>query len=143
MKTSKQWRLSYNIESHIIELHRQITEMDDEIKFLYRHLTVLKTLQATQNSSTKFQFGYNLISNDDGFNTESDLHPNQDGKELWVKYERHYGRLHYNADFRANRRDKVKNHRHQTPIIFNQTKVDNYFTLMLNIFPQYNLNSFI
>ena len=68
------------------------------------------------------------MTNDDGLSAESDLHPNQDDKELWSNYERHYGRLYYSADFRAKRRGQVKNHRHQAPIISNQTNVDNYST---------------
>ena len=83
------------------------------------------------------------MTNDDGLDEESDLHPNQDYKELWSNDERPYGRLHYNADFRAERRGQAKRNKHQAPIISNLTKLDNYFTLMLNIFPKYNLNSFI
>ena len=129
--------------TQVIEMNRQITEINDEINFSYRHLKALKTLEATQNTSTQFQFGSNSMTNDDGLNAESDLLPNQDNKELWSNYERHYGRLHYNADFRAERRGQVKSHQHQAPIIPNQTKLDNYFTLVLNIVPKYNLNSVI
>ena len=95
------------------------------------------------------------MTNGDGLNAESlicipikmtrnyDLHPNQDNKELCSNYERHYGRLHYNAEMRAERQGQVDSNQHQTPIISNQTKVDNLCTLMLNIFSKYNLNSFI
>ena len=70
------------------------------------------------------------MTNDDGLNAESDLHPNQDETKLWSNYERHYGRLHYNADFRAERWGQVKSNKNQAPIISNPTKVDNYFTLI-------------
>ena len=83
------------------------------------------------------------MPNKDKLNKESDLHPNQDDKELWFNYSRHNGRLHYNADVRAEKRRKFESNQHQAPIISNQTKVDNYFTLMLHIFPKYHLNSFI
>ena len=91
----------------VIELNRQIIEMDDEINLSYRHLKALKKFQATQNSSTQFQFGSNSMNNDDGINAKSNLHPNQDDKELWSNYECHYERLHYNADLRAKRRGQV------------------------------------
>ena len=48
------------------------------------------------------------MTNDVGLNAESDLHPNQDDKELLSNYERHYGRLHYNFDFQAERRGQLK-----------------------------------
>ena len=76
-------------------------------------------------------------------NAEFDLHPNQNDKKLWSNYERNYGRLNFNADFQAKRRGQVKSNRHQAQIIFNQPKINNYFTLLLNIFSQNNLNSFI
>ena len=75
--------------TQVIVMNRQITEINDEINFLYRYLKALKTLQATQNRITQFQFGSNSMKNDDGLNAESDLHPNQDYKELWSNYERH------------------------------------------------------
>ena len=59
--------------------------------------------------------------------------------ELSFKYERHYGHLHSNVDLRAKRRGQVESNQHQGPIISNQTKVDNFCTLMLNIFTKYNL----
>ena len=83
------------------------------------------------------------MTNDDGIDEESDLHPNQDYKELWSNYERHYGQLHYNADFRAKRRGQAKRNKHQAPIISNLTNLDNYLTLMLNLFLKFNLNSLI
>ena len=67
----------------------------------------------------------------------------QDDNELWSNYEHHYGRLHYNSDFRAERRDRLKSNQHQAPIISNQTKVDNHCTSIFNIFLKYNLNSYI
>ena len=129
--------------THVIEMNQQITEINDKINFSYRHVKAIKTPQATQNRNTQFQFGSNLMPDGVGFNIESDLHPNQDDKKLLSIYKRHYGRLHYNADLQAERRSQVKNNRHQAPIIFNQTNVNNYLTLMLNIYPKYNLNSFI
>ena len=83
------------------------------------------------------------MTNDDGLDEESDLHPNQDYKELWSNYKYRYGRLHYNADFRAEWHGQSKKNKYEAPIISNLTNLDNYFTLMLNIFPKYNLNSFI
>ena len=69
-------------------MNRQITEINDKINISYRHLKALKMVEVTQNKST--QFGSNSMTNDDGLNAESDLHPNQDDKELWSNYERHY-----------------------------------------------------
>ena len=76
-------------------------------------------------------------------NAKSDLHPNQDDKELLSNYERYYGRFHYNFDFRAEGRDQLKSNQHQAIIVSNQTKVDNHSTFMFNIFLKYNLNCFI
>ena len=42
--------------TQVIELNRQITEMNDDINSSYWHLQALKKHQATQNSSTQFQF---------------------------------------------------------------------------------------
>ena len=113
-------------------------------KFIFRsHLEALKKLQATQNRNTKFQFGSNLMTNEVVLNAEFDLHPNQDDKELWSNYVRQYGRLYFNTDLRAKRRGQVKSNRHQAPIISNQTKIDNYLTVLLNILFKYHLNSFI
>ena len=124
-------------------MNREITEIDDKINFSYRRFKTIKMLQAAQNRSNQFQLGSNSMTNDDGIDEESDLHPNQDYKELWFNYERHYGRLHYNADFRAERRGQAEINKHQAPIISNLTNLDNYLTLMLNIFLKFNLNSFI
>ena len=82
-------------------MNRQITEINDKNNVLYSHVKPLKTLQATQNRNTQFQFGSNLMTNDVGLNVESGLHPNQAFKELLSIYKRHYGRHYYNADFRA------------------------------------------
>ena len=134
--------LPYRV-TQVLKLNQVITEIDDKINFSYRHLQTLTKLQATQSRSNQFQFGSNSMTNDGGLDEESDLHPNQDFNKLWSNYERRYGRLHYNADFRAERRRKAKRNKHQAPIMSNLTNLDNYFTLMLNIFPKYNLNSFI
>ena len=122
--------------TQVIEINRQITEINDKINFLYRHLKALIKLQGTQkkNRNTQSQFGSNLMTNEVVLNAEFDLHPNQDDKELWSNYERHYGRLHFNADFRAKRRGQIKSNRHQETIISYKTKIDNYITLLLNIF---------
>ena len=39
------------------------------------------------------------MTNDDGLNAKSDLHPNQDDKDLWFNYERLYVRLQFKTDF--------------------------------------------
>ena len=64
----------------VIEMNRQIIEINDEIKFTFRYLKALKNIEATQNRST--QFGSNSMTNDDKLNAESDLHSYQDDKEL-------------------------------------------------------------
>ena len=107
---------------------------------MYCHL---KTLQTTQNSNTQFQFESNSMTNNVGLNAESDLHSNQDDKELLSNYERHYERLHYNSDFQAERRGQLKSNQNQAPLLSNQTKVDNHCTLIFKIFVKYNLNYFI
>ena len=114
-------------------MNQQITEINDKINFTYRHFNALKKLQATQNRNTRFQFENNSMTKNVRLNAESDLHPNQDDKELGSNYERHYGRLHYKSDFWAERRDQLKSNQHQAPIISNQTKVDNHCSLMFNI----------
>ena len=83
------------------------------------------------------------MTNDVELKSESDLYHNQDDKELFSNYERQYGRLHYNSDFQAERRGQRKSNQHQAPLLSNQTKVNNYCTVMFNIFLKYNLNSFI
>ena len=128
--------------TQVLEMNRQVTEINDEINCSYRHLEWLKKLHATQNKSIQFQFGSNSMTNDNELNAQSDLHPNQDDKEVWSNYVRHYCGLHFNADLRAKRRGQVESNQHQAPIISNTTKVNNYCTLMLNIFVL-NLNSFI
>ena len=67
-------------------MNREITEINDKINFSYRHLETLKTLQATQNRINQFQFGSNSMTNYDRLDAESDLHPDQDYKELWFNY---------------------------------------------------------
>ena len=74
------------------------------------------------------------MTNDVELNAESDLHHNQDDKELLSNCERQYGRLHYNSYFQAERRGKRKSNQHQAPLLSNPTKVDNYCTVMFNIF---------
>ena len=78
------------------------------------------------------------MTNDVRINAESDLHLNQDDKELWSNYECHYGRLYYHSDFRAEMRGQLKGNQLLAPIISNQTKIDNHCTLMFNIFTKYN-----
>ena len=56
-----------------IEMNRQITEINDKINFSYCHLTALKTLQASQNRNTQFQFESNSMTNDVRLNAESNL----------------------------------------------------------------------
>ena len=129
--------------THVIEMIRQITQINDKINLWYRHLKSLKTLQATQNINIQFQFESNSMTNDVELNAESDLHHNQDDKELLSNCERQYGRLHYNSDFQAERRGQRKCNQHQAPLLSNRTKVDNYCTVMFNIFLKYNLNSII
>ena len=75
--------------TQVIEINRQITEINDTINFLYRRLKAFKKFQATQNRNTQFQFGSNLITNEVVLNAKFDLHSNQDDKELWSNYERH------------------------------------------------------
>ena len=45
----------------VIEMNRQITEINHKINFSYCHL---KTLQTTQNSNTQFRFGSYSMTND-------------------------------------------------------------------------------
>ena len=52
--------------TQVLKMNREIIEINDKIKFSYRHLETLKKLQATQNRSNQFQFGSNSMSNDDG-----------------------------------------------------------------------------
>ena len=59
--------------TQVIEMNRQITEINDKINFSDRQVKALKTLQATQNRNTQFQFGSNLKTNDVGLNVESDI----------------------------------------------------------------------
>ena len=94
--------------TQIIEMNRLITEINDKINLSYRHLKLHKTLQATQNSNIQCQFESNSMTNDVELNAESDLHHNQDDKELLTNCERQYGRLYYNSDFQAERRDNVR-----------------------------------
>ena len=83
------------------------------------------------------------MTNDVELNAESDLHHNQDDKELLSNCERQYGRLHYNSYFQAERRGQRKSNQHQAPLLSNRTKVDNNCTVMFNIFLKYTLNSII
>ena len=85
--------------TQVIEMNRQITEINDKINLSPRHLKALKTPQATQNSNIQFQFESNSMTNDVELNAESDLHHNQDDKELLSNYERQYGCFHCNLDF--------------------------------------------
>ena len=78
--------LKYRV-TQVFKMNREITEIDDKINFSYRHLQTLTKLQATHNKSNQFQFGINSMTNDDGLDEESDLHPNQDYKELWSNEE--------------------------------------------------------
>ena len=106
-------------------MNREITKINDKINFSYRHLETLIKLQATHNWSNQFHFASNSMTNDDGLDEVSDVHTDQDYKALWSNYERPYGRLHYNADFRAERRGQASRKKHQAPIISNLTKLDN------------------
>ena len=83
------------------------------------------------------------MTNDVEFSAESNLHHNQDDKELLSNYERQYGRLYYNCDFQAERRGQRKSNQHQAPPLSNRTNVDNYCIVMFNIFLKYNFNSII
>ena len=129
--------------TQVIEMNRQITDINDKINLLYCHLNTLKTLQATQKSKTQFKFESNSMTNDVELNAESDLHHNQDDKEILSNYERQYGRLHYNSDFQADRWRQRKSNQHQAPLLSHRTKVDNYCIVMFNIFLKYNLNLII
>ena len=127
-------QLQSRVVTQVKEMNREITEINDKINFSYRHLKALKTPYPTQNSNTQIQIESNTMTNDAELNAESDLHPNQDDKKLWCNYERHYGRLHYNSDFHAERRGQLKSNQHQAPLLSNRIKVDNHCTLMFNIY---------
>ena len=85
------------------------------------------------------------MTNEVVLNAEFYLHLNLDNNEIWSNYERHYNRLHFNANFPAKRPGQVKSNRQQATIISNLTKIYNYkyLTLLLNIFFKYYLNFFI
>ena len=46
-------QLQYQV-TQVLEMNRQITEINGKINLSYRHYKALKTLQATQNSNTQF-----------------------------------------------------------------------------------------
>ena len=65
------------------------------------------------------------MTNNVELNAKSDLHHNQDDKELLFNCERQYGRLHYNSAFLAERRGQRNSNHHQAPLLSNRTKVNN------------------
>ena len=62
--------------TQVIRMNRQITEINDIINLLYRHLKALKTLQETQNSNIQFQIESYSMTNDVELNAKSNLHYN-------------------------------------------------------------------